>query len=291
MELKVIVLSCIIITVTVATEKEVTKETQYADEGDDLSIQNIAKISKQAETNKKFENIFARMELLEAREKAREQKYMNEIQILKHQLSIQTRRTASLERLVKSLHNKKVDHDNKRMEKQDESTNNVKRRIMSPKVQSRDVKRSQRIRRAENENPVAFFATLDQHLTHVGIHQPIAFDNVTTNIGNAYNSHFGSFIAPVPGTYVFSATLFSHYHADYHVQFVKNGQSLTNIYMRGSESGYGTMSQTIVLQLQKGDDVSIQNNEVDSAIFGANYCTFSGFLLQEEFSSAAVVGK
>ena len=48
-----------------------------------------------------------------------------------------------------------------------------------------------RIRRAENEMDVAFFATLTNHQTHVGVDQSIMFDNVVTNIGNGYHNHLG----------------------------------------------------------------------------------------------------
>jgi hypothetical protein len=148
-----------------------------------------------------------------------------------------------------------------------------------------------RIRRAENETPVAFFARMDKHLEHAGIHQNIIFETAVTNVGNGYHSHVGTFIAPVSGTYVFSATLLSFYHVSGHVQFVKNGQAVTNMYVSGSEAGYDTTSQTIVLQLQKGDDVTVQNLDSDKSFLGIGYGTFTGFLLFEDFSSPSVVGK
>nr|KAG5689867.1 hypothetical protein BaRGS_002378 [Batillaria attramentaria] len=55
---------------------------------------------------------------------------------------------------------------------------------------------------------VAFTATLQGkgHVT-IGNNSPIKFDNVVTNIGNAYNSHTGVFTAPVSGTYGFFLSL------------------------------------------------------------------------------------
>jgi hypothetical protein len=148
-----------------------------------------------------------------------------------------------------------------------------------------------RIRRAENETPVAFFAKMDKNLEHAGIHQNIVFETVVTNVGNGYHSHVGTFIAPVSGTYAFSATLLSFYHVNAHVAFVKNGQLITTMFVSGGEAGYDTTSQTIVLQLQKGDDVVVQNKELDKSFYGTGQGTFSGFLLFEDFSSPSVVGK
>ncbi|XP_045202474.2 heavy metal-binding protein HIP-like [Mercenaria mercenaria] len=281
MDFKRLILFSALLVASLALENEFTEKTTYQDKGDDGNIHEIAKTP---DTDKKMEDILVRMEQLEAREKVREKTYMKEIQHLRRQLFIQTRRTSSLERLVKSMYKKDSSHVIQEPEGNEQ-------RIKSPGVQSINVQESQRIRRAENEHPVAFFASLNQHLTNVGAHQPITFNNVVTNIGNAYNSHFGSFIAPVPGTYVFSATLLSHYHSKYHAQFVKNGQGITYMIMSGSESDYGTMSQTVVLQLQKGDDVCVQNLRSEGPIYGDNYTTFSGFLQQEDFSSVEIVGK
>ncbi|XP_053380337.1 heavy metal-binding protein HIP-like [Mercenaria mercenaria] len=170
------------------------------------------------------------MENLEAREKSREKVYLREIKSLRRQLLIQTRRTASLESVVRRLSNKSPGKLNQEIDKSVETEDDGNGRIKSAEKPSREAMQTHRIRRAENENPVAFFATLSQHLNHAGAHQSITFDNVVTNIGNAYNSHFGSFTAPVSGTYVFSVTLFSMYHSNYHAQFVKNGQGITWLY-------------------------------------------------------------
>ncbi|XP_045210863.2 uncharacterized protein LOC123562279 [Mercenaria mercenaria] len=147
---------------------EETMLTRHQDERSDWSIQNAAAASEQLDTSKKFEDLTARMERLEAREKAREQKYVNEIQNLRRQLSIQSRRTSSLERLVNRLWNKRFNHKNQGMDKHENTSKDLEERIKSPTLHSRDVKRSQRIRRGENNSQVAFFAVLTQHLTQVG---------------------------------------------------------------------------------------------------------------------------
>lgn len=135
---------------------------------------------------------------------------------------------------------------------------------------------------------MAFTATVsDHHIEHAGDHQIIVFDNVITNIGNAYNGHLGSFIAPVHGIYVFSVTLVTSSNAGFHANIVRNGELVTRLY---ASTGYQTASQTVVLQLQKGDDVCIQHADVDRIIYGYKFTLFSGFLLQEDFSAPVVVG-
>ncbi|XP_045206828.2 heavy metal-binding protein HIP-like [Mercenaria mercenaria] len=63
------------------------------------------------------------------------------------------------------------------------------------------------------EKEVAFYATHTQHdIRKLGQGQIIAFDQTVTNIGNAYNTHHGAFVAPVDGTYVFHVTLMGTLH-------------------------------------------------------------------------------
>ncbi|XP_045215463.1 C1q-related factor-like [Mercenaria mercenaria] len=149
----------------------------------------------------------------------------------------------------------------------------------------------QRIRRTANETHVAFFAKMVNHLEHGGVHQTVIFESVVTNVGNAYHSHIGTFIAPVSGTYVFSTTLVSRHSNDARAQFVRNGLALTTMYVNAGDTGDETTSQTIVLQLEEGDDVSVQNLDSDKSFSGSSYSTFAGFLLEEDYSSSVIVGK
>jgi len=142
------------------------------------------------------------------------------------------------------------------------------------------------------EGPVAFFATLTSHVTHAGRNQTIAFDRVVTNVGNAYNPHVGVVTAPVSGIYVFSVSLLSYPGHKTHYQLYKNNDFVSNIYLHTpSASDYETTSQTAVLQLVKGDDVTLRNVDGDESLHGVNYSTFAGFLVWEDFSQPAVVGK
>ncbi|XP_045176620.2 cerebellin-1-like [Mercenaria mercenaria] len=187
------------------------------------------------------------------------------------------------EKLVQHLLGR-VEYLEKREKDQQQENQNLRKQL--GKADERN-----RFRRAENENPVAFFAAITNHVTHAGVNQTYVFDHAITNLGNAYNNHNGNFVAPVDGTYVFSVTLMSLYHVNAHAKFFKNGQPVSTLYVSGAEAGYDTTSQTIVLQLHKGDDISVHNIDVDVSMAGAHYSTFSGFLLQENYSSSVVVGR
>ncbi|XP_045176803.2 uncharacterized protein LOC123537227 [Mercenaria mercenaria] len=149
-----------------------------------------------------------------------------------------------------------------------------------------------RITRAENEANIAFYATVgNHHIEHAGVNQNIIFDHVITNLGNAYNKYAGDFKAPVSGTYVFSVTLMAYNTQSTHYRIAKNGTVMGNLYLHGKDGSDATSAMTAVLQLQQGDDVSIQNLDADKNLHGYAYSTFSGFLLQQDYSSTAIVGK
>ncbi|XP_045174446.2 complement C1q-like protein 4 [Mercenaria mercenaria] len=150
----------------------------------------------------------------------------------------------------------------------------------------------QRIVRRENEVIVAFYATVGQHhIEHAGANQAIVFDDVITNLGTAYSKYAGDFRAPVSGTYVFSVTLMAYGGHTTHYRIVKNGTGMGNIYLRGQDGAYTSSALTTVLELKQGDSVSVQNIDPDEYLFGYAYNAFSGFLLQQDFSNQAIVGK
>ena len=149
-----------------------------------------------------------------------------------------------------------------------------------------------RIRQVEGEMPVAFFSFLSSHATHLGTNQNIAFDHVTTNVGNAYNSHIGAFIVPADGIYLFSATLRDLDHTNKHFDFALNGKIVAYMSSMGENSPSSSVSQTIVLSLKKGDGVAVRNRNADHGV-NAIYSSFTGVLIHQENLSAGsvLVGK
>lgn len=102
-------------------------------------------------------------------------------------------------------------------------------------------------------DPIAFHASL-YYDSYGGI---LAFNNVKTNIGNAYNSASGRFVAPSFGTYVFSWSI-ETYHRLTEANIEVNGL------VRGSSTAdetyyhYETSTSFAILELQHGDNVYIR---------------------------------
>ncbi|XP_045211498.2 C1q-related factor-like [Mercenaria mercenaria] len=145
-----------------------------------------------------------------------------------------------------------------------------------------DSRSSQTTTSSHTQPKIAFYAQLTQDKTALGDHQPIEFDMVTTNIGNAYNKADGMFTAPVPGTYVFSWTAANHIRSFMWSQLVINGlmhgKTLTD-----SADHISVASNTVVVNLKAGDVVWIRTMADHShRLMGSQLSTFSGWLLYSD---------
>ena len=108
------------------------------------------------------------------------------------------------------------------------------------------------------------------------MNQIVLFDHVLTNMGNAYHAHSGIFTAPVNGVYVISVTIAGWKRSEDHiyVQMKQNGNSLCYVWVTQDQS-----SQTLVLRLQKNDEIYLVNLRPSDVILGNTFSSFSGFLL------------
>ncbi|KAL4239165.1 hypothetical protein ACF0H5_003867 [Mactra antiquata] len=143
------------------------------------------------------------------------------------------------------------------------------------------------------EEEIAFYATHTQHdILHLGANQVLTFDNIVTNIGNAYSHYSGVFKAPVQGTYVFHATVMGRSvhdatHNKYAAHFDVDGVGYSMFWV----SAYDQSSQMLIIDLKPGQSVSIRNEHIDEGFIGAHYTTFSGFLLFQHDTVGAIIGK
>lgn len=141
------------------------------------------------------------------------------------------------------------------------------------------------------EMEVGFYATHSQHdVQHLGSNQVLTFDNVVTNIGNAFNEFSGTFVSPVDGTYVFHATVMGRdvhnaTHSRYSAHFDIDSVSYSQLYTHP----YDQSSQMLVINLKTGQSVSVRNGHTDEGYIGQHFSTFSGFLLYEHFNSGGVI--
>nr|XP_023667976.1 complement C1q-like protein 2 [Paramormyrops kingsleyae] len=114
---------------------------------------------------------------------------------------------------------------------------------------------------------------------------PIPYSIITLNDGNAYNPSLGTFTAQRAGLYSFAFTAYSDivtaglrlYHM---VQLTKNGEAMTGVWEDNREDAEDSATQTVLLQLQPGDQVYVE------LMSGRYICndhnqrnTFSGYLL------------
>ncbi|KAL4222971.1 hypothetical protein ACF0H5_019012 [Mactra antiquata] len=142
------------------------------------------------------------------------------------------------------------------------------------------------------EMETAFYATHTVHATHhLGVNQVLPFELAITNVGNAYNIHTSTFVAPVPGTYVFHATVMGidEQGGDPHMRayFDVDGTAYSVFYV----TSYDQSSQMLVINLTAGQTVSVKNDYSDEGFIGTHHSSFSGFLLYQHSSMNAVVGK
>ncbi|XP_041940038.1 cerebellin-1-like isoform X2 [Alosa sapidissima] len=109
----------------------------------------------------------------------------------------------------------------------------------------------------------------------------LAYKHIFTNVGNAYDSNTGDFIAPVKGVYFFSFNTFGYSGSVSGAILTKNGQLMVSTYeFASSGDASDTTGNSIVLQLEAGERVSMilwENARVFDQRNGHN--TFNGFLL------------
>ena len=127
------------------------------------------------------------------------------------------------------------------------------------------------------QSPVAFTAVLTHDVT-LGPLQTLAYDKVITNIGNAYDSRDGRFIAPVNGIYMLSATVFD-LHQFLRTELVRNGVQLVAMFGDDDDSS----SHTIMVSLEQNDMVWVRHfKEGTSTVHGRSdrhYNSFTGTLI------------
>ena len=140
--------------------------------------------------------------------------------------------------------------------------------------------------RTQGGSKVAFSATLTQSVSGLQAEQDVVFDHALLNLGNAYLVYHGVFVAPTTGIYVFHTTLDATIKTD--AKIVKKGQTLATFECEP----WNPSSQTVIVELQAGEDVSVQIHGYHNvSLFGNGFSTFSGFLLYDNTSPSAIVGK
>ena len=120
-----------------------------------------------------------------------------------------------------------------------------------------------------------------RELANLGAGQPIVFDSVITNIGNAYDSMTGVFTTPVRAVYVFEMTLMTDPGCYQYLELVQNDKHV--IWNYGQATGQlDSSSRTVTIELAKGAKVWIRTQKSathgSGKVHGNCFSTFSGWL-------------
>ena len=129
---------------------------------------------------------------------------------------------------------------------------------------------------------IAFFAYFSTNNDASSTHHILAFDKVITNIGNAYHSHSGTFIAPRSGVYVFIWTIRlggNNYHV---TELLHDNNVINSIYLNPASNIDGTVTGTAVVRVNQGEDVLIRTGSIsnDAILSDENgRSSFAGWIL------------
>ncbi|CAG2233470.1 C1QL [Mytilus edulis] len=126
---------------------------------------------------------------------------------------------------------------------------------------------------------VAFHARLKPYVT-LGSSQIVVFDQVITNIGQAYNPNTGIFTAPNDGIYFFACTFLRPPTAtQLHLQMVQNSTEISRGHAAtggGSQAG----SMNAVVYMHTGDVVKVRHYPgVGSEIIHDDWSFFTGYCI------------
>ncbi|VDI44459.1 Hypothetical predicted protein [Mytilus galloprovincialis] len=126
---------------------------------------------------------------------------------------------------------------------------------------------------------VAFHARLKNDLTSIGTNQPIVFDDVTLNNGNAYNSGDGIFITPVAGVYVFALSIMVYHEHHIKITLASTEGAIGDIYVDDGQFTFNSASNVFIARLNKGVHVWAKKTGPNGNFLHGGFSTISGFLL------------
>ena len=125
---------------------------------------------------------------------------------------------------------------------------------------------------------VAFYARSISTISNFSIGRVLAFSDVITNTGEAYDSSTGKFTAPTNGHFVFSWTMVCTTVHGVDTILMLNGQN-KGVAQADCRQQNGSGSNTVVLKLSQGDVVHLEAGGIwgSRQVWGDTFSTFSGW--------------
>ncbi|XP_048746775.2 uncharacterized protein LOC125659217 [Ostrea edulis] len=131
-------------------------------------------------------------------------------------------------------------------------------------------------------NVIAFYAYMSGDFVNPGASRTLIFDKIITNAGNGYHNATGAFVVPKTGYYVFSWSM-RLVNGEYHRAELVHNHNVMGVAYLYAPTGDHTVSNTIVIHVNQGDDVFIRtqsganSGDVESGTGGRT--EFSGWKL------------
>ncbi|KAK3596763.1 hypothetical protein CHS0354_038763 [Potamilus streckersoni] len=129
-------------------------------------------------------------------------------------------------------------------------------------------------------SPVGFVAKLSNHRT-IQIGEVLKLDKVDMNEGNGYNPALGIFRVPVNGMYIISITAMTR-GEDFlvHIILMNGDKELTRLFAGDVASGRMVGAVSVPAILSENDNICIKAFRSQSGLYGNQFTSFSGVLIQ-----------
>ncbi|XP_033739194.1 complement C1q-like protein 3 [Pecten maximus] len=130
-----------------------------------------------------------------------------------------------------------------------------------------------------SDQKIGFTARLNQNVGHLNDRQAIVFDQVLTNVGQAYDPTTGMFMCPYSGLYEFAATIVSDGdNKNLDAEIVQEGSRVARLH--STIYGYDQGTQVAIVGCAEGQHVWVRHfGSADTAVLPAGYSTFAGHLI------------
>nr|KAG5705828.1 hypothetical protein BaRGS_030718 [Batillaria attramentaria] len=127
---------------------------------------------------------------------------------------------------------------------------------------------------------VGFFAYHSSSRLNVAASGTVVMERTYTNQGSAYDTHSGTFHAPVSGTYAFFVTIRPYADTTVYVDITLEGSARARAY---AAHNYLQATAHVVLHVSAGQRVWLKNGSSSNCdLYGNTYSHFSGFLVQAD---------